>query len=173
MKKSCNEKKCKRCGWCCTHLGMEVGLSPEEEEKLRRVIFEKAGVIYLRDLRKFFLAMKEDEKLRMEARAKELGIKVEILPNKMVYDSRTGTVFVFDYYLNHEQCPFYIEGKESSCRIYEDRPVACRKFPNIDNSYSKEVADFLKKNSITFSASDYEIALDKCRDFIKKNSRKV
>ena len=98
------------------------------------------------------------------ARAKEKGINVEILPNKLIYDKKKDNVYVFDYYLNHGKCPFY---QHKECTIYEDRPLACKKYPRIDNSYSKEVAEFVKKNKIDFSDLSYEDALKKCKEKIK------
>jgi Fe-S-cluster containining protein len=163
-KKTCTEKACKRCGWCCTHLGMEVDLTEKEEEDLKKVVFEKSGVIYLRPIKKFFLAVTKEEKEKLEKHAKKLGIKVEILPNKLIYDKNTGKVHIFDYYLNHTECPFY---REFECRAYEDRPEACRKFPNIDNSYAKAVAKFVKKNKIDFSGVSYEEAVEKCKSGCK------
>ena len=163
-KKTCTEKVCKRCGWCCTHLGMEVDLSEKEELDLKKVVFEKSGVIYLRPIKKFFLAVTEEEKKNLENDAKKLGVKVEILPNKLIYDKNTGKVHIFDYYLNHTECPFY---KGFECLAYENRPIACRKFPNVDNSYAKAVADFVKKNKIDFSEVSYEEAVEKCKSGCK------
>ena len=163
-KKTCVERVCKKCGWCCTNLGMEVDLSEKEGLELKKVVFEKSGVIYLRPINKFFLAMAKEEKEKLEKHAKRLGIKVEILPNKMIYDKNTGKVHVYDYYLNHTECPFY---KDHDCLVYEDRPVACQKFPNIDNSYAKDVAKFIKKNGIDFSGVSYDEAVEKCKSICK------
>lgn len=162
-KKSCTEKVCKKCGWCCTNLGKDIGLNKEEKEKLRKLVFEKSGVIYLRDVSRFYLAMSKEEKEKLEKRGKELGIDVDIKPNKMLYDKKTGKVIIYDYYLNHGQCPFY---RDKECSVYEDRPIACRKFPNIDHSYSQELAEFVKKNNLDFSGISYEEALKKCSSCI-------
>ncbi len=163
-KKSCTEKVCKRCGWCCTNLGIEVDLKKDEEQKLRRYIFRKTGVIYLRKINKFFLAISKEEAAKLKKHSKNTGIKVEISPNKLIYDKSKDKVIVFDWYLNHEVCPFY---KDKACLVYEDRPLACKKFPNIDDSYSKEVAKFVKKNKIDFSGVTYAEAVGKCRSFCR------
>ncbi len=163
-KTSCHEKVCKRCGWCCTSLGKEIGLSHEEDEKLKKLVFESSGVIYLKSLNKYFLAMLPETAEKLKKHAKKIGIKADIKPNKLIYDKNKGKVIIYDYYLNHTKCPFY-KGKE--CLVYEDRPAACKKFPNIDSSYAKEVNDFVKKNKIDFSGASYEEALEKCKSFSK------
>jgi len=163
-KKSCHEKVCKRCGWCCTSLGKEIGLSMEEDKKLKKLVFEGSGVIYLRSLNRYFLAMLPGTAEKLKKRAKKMGIKADIRPNKLIYDKKTGKVIIYDYYLNHTKCPFY---KDKECLVYEDRPAACRKYPNIDSSYAKEVKDFVKKNKIDFSGLSYEEALKKCKSGCK------
>ena len=163
-KKSCTEKVCKRCGWCCTSLGKEIGLNREEDKKLKKLVFEGSGVIYLRSLNRYFLAISPETAEKLKKRAKNMGIKADIRPNKLIYDKSTGKVIIYDYYINHKKCPFY---KGNSCLVYKDRPAACKKFPNIDHSYSKEVAAFVKKNRISFSGLRYEYASRKCADFLK------
>lgn len=165
-KKTCIEKVCKRCGWCCTNLGISVDISKEENEKIKRMVFGSSGVIYLRPINKFFLSFSPEKAKKLKALAKKLKLKVNIKPNKLIYDKSKDKVIIYDYYLNHEVCPFYNEN-EKACTIYSDKPEACKKFPNIDNSYSKEVNDFVKKNKIEFSGITYEEALRKCRSFSK------
>lgn len=158
-KTSCHEKVCKRCGWCCTNLGMAVDISDEEEEKVKKVVFEKSGVIYLRTISKFFLSFSPETAKKLKEHARKSGIRVDIKPNKIIYDKNKDKAVIYDYYLNHTKCPFY---KDKSCLVYKDRPAACRKFPNIDSSYAKEVAVFVKKNKIDFSGITYEEAVKKC-----------
>jgi Fe-S-cluster containining protein len=165
-KTSCSEKTCKRCGWCCTSLGKEIGISSEEDEKLKKLVFEKSGVVYLRSLNRYFLAMLPETAEKLRKKAEELGVKAEILPNKLIYDKKNDKVIVYDYYLNHEICPFY-DKKSKSCKVYDDRPLSCKKFPNIDNSQAKEVADFVKKNKISFEELSYKEAVEKVKKEIK------
>ena len=165
-KKSCNEKVCRRCGWCCTHLGMSVDISLEEDKRVKRIVFESSGVVYIRPISRFFLSFSPENAKTLKSLAKKLNIKADIRPNKLIYDKKKDKVIIYDFFLNHNVCPFYNK-KEKSCRIYNDRPVACRKFPNIDNSYSKEVAGFIKKKGISFEGLDYEEALKKCKSFCK------
>jgi len=164
-KTSCHEKKCKKCGWCCTALGKEIGISDQEDDKLKRLVFERAGVIYLRSLNDYFLAMSPKTAEKLKTHAKKMGIKVDIKPNKLIYDRNTDKVIVYDYYLNHTICPFY--DKDKGCLVYEDRPAACKKFPNIDNSYAREVEKFIKDNNIDCTVISYEDALKKCESFCK------
>jgi Fe-S-cluster containining protein len=165
-KKSCEEKVCKRCGWCCTHLGIEIQIDENEDDSLRRYIFRKTGVIYLRKINKFFLAMKPGTAEKLKKHAKSLGIKAEILPNKLIYEKKKGKVYVYDYYLSHEVCPFYDKAKKS-CLVYSDRPVECRKFPKMKIIYSKQVDAFVRKNQIDILGTPYEEAVEKCASFCK------
>jgi len=160
-KKTCTEKVCQRCGWCCTNLGISVDISKEEDENIKRMVFEKSGVIYLRPISKFFLSFTPEKADKLNTLAKKLNLKVDIRPNKLIYDQNTDKVIIYDYYLNHEICPFYNKEKKG-CTIYEDRPGSCKKFPNIDSEYSKEIANFVKKNKIEFKDTTYEEALKKC-----------
>ena len=168
-KKTCTEKVCQKCGWCCTNLGISVDISKEEDENIKRMVFEKAGVIYLRPINKFFLSFTPKKADKLKAIAKKRNLKVDIRPNKLIYDQNTDKVIIYDYYLNHEICPFYNKEKKS-CTIYEDRPESCKKFPNIDSSYSKEIAKFVKKNKIEFKDTTYEEAIKKCKSFCKISS---
>lgn len=127
---------------------------------LKRQIFSKTGVIYSRRISRFFLAMKPETAEKLKQRASQLGIKIEILPNKLIYDKKSGKVIVYDYYLNHEKCPFYLEGK---CIVYDDRPLECRKFPRMKIIYSKQLDAFVRKNNISFEGVSYEEAEEKCR----------
>lgn len=165
-KKTCTEKVCQRCGWCCTNLGMSVDISKEEDERIKRMVFKKAGVIYLRPINKFFLSFSPEKAKKLKTLAKKMKLKVDIKPNKLIYDKSKDKVIIYDYYLNHEVCPFYNE-KKKACAVYNDRPESCKKFPNIDNSYSEEIAKFIKKNKIEFSGITYEKAVKKCKSFSK------
>jgi len=165
-KTACHEKDCKRCGWCCTSLGTEIGISDQEDDKLKRMVFEKAGVIYLRSLNSYFLAMSPKTAEKLKEQAKKLKITVDIKPNKFIYDTKTKKVIIYDYYLNHKKCPFYDE-KNKTCIVYNDRPAACKKFPDIDNSYAREVEKFIVDNKIDCSGITYEEALEKCESFCK------
>lgn len=163
-KKSCSEKVCKRCGWCCTNLGREIDLTPGEEETLKKRIFERSGVIYLRSIRKFFLPVSSEEADKMRKAAVRLGIDIEIKPNKIFFDRKNNKTIVYDYYLNHDRCAFYAD---NACLIYKDRPAACRKFPVMGISCAGEVAEFARKNSIDFSGISYEEALKKAQNLCK------
>jgi len=101
---------------------MAVDLTDDEEEKLKKLVFQKSGVIYLRTIKKFFLAVDKEEAEKLKEHAKKLGINAEIKPNKIIYDKGEDKVIIYDYYLNHEVCPFY---RDNSCKVYNDRPIAC------------------------------------------------
>ncbi|MBN2112136.1 YkgJ family cysteine cluster protein [Candidatus Woesearchaeota archaeon] len=166
-KTSCNEKVCKRCGWCCTNLGKEIDLTEDEELKLKKHIFNKVGVVYIRTLRKFYLALSPEEARVLKNEAKKLGINLEVLPNKLIYDKDNNKVIVYDYYLNHDSCPFY---KKNLCTVYEKRPASCRQFPSTKRSYMKEVEKFIKKRKINLLNTYYDETVEKCREFLKKSN---
>lgn len=163
-KKFCKEKICQRCGWCCTSLGKEVNLSSEEEANLKKYIFNRCGVIYLRTLKKFYLSVSPEEARVLKNQAKKLRINIKILPNKIIYDRENSKVIIYDYYLEHDSCPFY---NGNSCLIYEKRPSSCRQFPNVNRSYLKEVEKFVKKRRINLLETYYHEAYDKCSDYFK------
>lgn len=148
------------------HLGIEIPIDEKEGDSLRRYIFKKTGVIYLRKINRFFLAMKPETAEKLKNHAKRLGIKAEILPNKLIYEKKKGKVHVYDYYFNHEICPFYDMAKKS-CLVYADRPVECRKFPKMKVIYSKQVDAFVRRSKIDTLSTSYEEALEKCRSFCK------
>jgi len=142
---------------------MGVNLTGKEEEKMKRYIFRKTGVIYLRTISNFYLSMAKEEMEKLKEHAKNLKINVEIKPNKVIFDKKKGAI-IYDWFLNHKICPFY---KGHACLVYEDRPVACREFPHGKLNYSQQVADFVKKNRIDFSDVSYEEAFTKCKLFCK------
>ena len=107
--------------------------------------------------------MGKEEMEKLKSLAKKLNINVVIKPNKVIFGKKKGAI-IYDWYLNHKVCPFY---KDHACVVYEDRPVACRKFPNGNLNYSKEVADFIRENKIDFSDVSYEEAFTKCKLFCK------
>ncbi|MGH9921377.1 MAG: YkgJ family cysteine cluster protein [Nitrososphaerales archaeon] len=94
------------------------------------------------------------EKERVEQLARNLGLKITILPRigvgSMYSDGRkVGPKRIIAYQLmgvndDGNLCPFLdVNGKERSphggykCKIYEERPLACRAYPVIDTSNVK------------------------------------
>ena len=55
-----------------------------------------------------------------------------------------------DYVLKSSPCPFLDE--ENYCRIYEDRPKACREYPHTDRKKMIQVLDLAYKNTLVCPA---------------------
>ncbi len=112
----------KDCSQCCV-----------EREYYPSKKFGKIGVLIL-----------PDEKQRIESLAKEHGINVQILPRIGLSSQSSGPEKIIAYQMmgkeqNGNTCPFLdTESKSRSphggfvCRIYEQRPLACRAYPLIE-----------------------------------------
>lgn len=90
--------KCRKCGNCCTDFG-ELGTLP---------IFD-------------------DEKIIIKQLAEKIGISVEFIPENVMMDEITGTMFCGNWGLKGNPCPFLDEN--NLCKIYEERPLICKAFP--------------------------------------------
>ena len=83
-----------------------------------------------------------EEKASVERLAKNLGIKVRIIPRLAVGKNSPERIIAYQMMGKNEDgdlCPFLeVESKERSphggfkCKIYSDRPLACRAYPVID-----------------------------------------
>jgi uncharacterized protein len=83
-----------------------------------------------------------EEKASIERLAKNLGTKVRIIPRLAVGKNSPERIIAYQMMGKNEDgdlCPFLeVESKERSphggfkCKIYSDRPLACRAYPVID-----------------------------------------
>jgi uncharacterized protein len=83
-----------------------------------------------------------EEKASVERLAKNLGTKVRIIPRLAVGKNSPERIIAYQMMGKNEDgdlCPFLeVESKERSphggfkCKIYSDRPLACRAYPVID-----------------------------------------
>jgi uncharacterized protein len=94
-----------------------------------------------------------EEKSRIEEAAWKMGIEVKIIPRLGLGKNRKGSgpkkIIAYQMLgknLDGNLCPFLgIESSQRSphggfeCRIYKQRPFACRAYPVIDNENSKSV----------------------------------
>ncbi len=137
---------CVRCGDCC-HIRQSnlVKISNEEDYKIRKKVYENTGIIYLEPLKNYTISISKEEKERMEKKAKELGVKIKILPKKIVINKSKTKAEIIDYYVDHDVCPF-LKGK-AFCRIYEDRPTVCRIFPHVMKQDTINPSILVDKNS--------------------------
>lgn len=113
-----NEKfKCQKCAHCCSTLQLEegVGLFPG--------YFNSAYILHCV---KPSLTLFDWEAKEMAEKAEKEGIKLKLVPYKLVYDTKSKTAIILQYALAHNVCPFL---KFNACSIYEKRPLICRLFP--------------------------------------------
>lgn len=108
------------------------------------------------------------EKSAIESLAKKLGIKVKIIPRLGVGKSREfeGPRKIIAYQmmgknLDGNLCPFLdIDSSEKSphgafkCKIYENRPLACRAYPVLDECKKTAVLDGKCRFCCKFAASN-------------------
>jgi len=110
--------ECNSCGKCCRQLRLpSEGPAPQQGPAyFLAPPGERGPTIF------------EWEKERLEAKANELGVALEILPLQVLFDSSTsGRIVALLWHQTREPCPFLNE--KNLCMIYEDRPLACRAFP--------------------------------------------
>lgn len=55
-----------------------------------------------------------------------------------------------DYVLKSSPCPFL--GEDNYCRVYEDRPKACREYPHTDRKKMVQITDLTWKNTMVCPA---------------------
>ncbi len=109
-----------------------------------------------------------EEKAAIERLANSIGIKVRIIPRLAVGKKSPEKIIAYQMMGKNEDgdlCPFLdVEGKERSahggfkCKIYSDRPLACRAYPVIDAVDKSARFDphckFCKKFSTTKASSE-------------------
>ncbi len=108
-----------------------------------------------------------EEKTAIERLAKEMDVRVRIIPRLAIGKDSPEKIIAYQMMGKNEDgnlCPFLdIESKERSphggfnCKIYSDRPLACRAYPVIDATCKTATLDshcrFCKKFSTTESRS--------------------
>jgi uncharacterized protein len=109
-----------------------------------------------------------EEKAAIERLAKNMGIRVRIIPRLAVGKNSPDKIIAYQMMGKSEDgnlCPFLnVESKERSahggfkCKIYSDRPLACSAYPVIDIVNKKARLDphcqFCKKFSTTKASSE-------------------
>jgi Fe-S-cluster containining protein len=109
-----------------------------------------------------------EEKAAIERLANNIGIKVRIIPRLAVGKNSPEKIIAYQMMGKNEDgnlCPFLdVESNERSahggfkCKIYSDRPLACKAYPVIDAVYKTARFDphcqFCKKFSTTKASCD-------------------
>jgi len=141
----CDKKvPCVHCGGCC-HFREEGFLTPEEDLKIKGQVYGKTGIIYLYPFSRYTITLSKNEKDVLETKAKKNNIDISILPKKVFYDIDNDKVYVIDYFLDSDICPFW---KEERCSVYDNRPEICRQFPNITMDHNIDIEKIIGHRNI-------------------------
>ncbi|MBI4145742.1 YkgJ family cysteine cluster protein [Candidatus Woesearchaeota archaeon] len=132
---------CNRCGGCC-HIRENFRMDVQDEQSVKQKVYARTRVLYLYPMNRYTISLSNEEKQRLERLAKERGLKLSILPKKVIYDAVGDKAFVWDWFVDHEVCPF-LKG-DNECTIYEHRPEICRMFPEVKNEQLFEIQQFVK-----------------------------
>jgi len=149
---------CNRCGGCCK-IRENFRMDVVDELTIKQKVYARTRVLYLYPMNRYTISLSNEEKARLERIAKERNISISILPKKVIYDVKTDKAVVWDWFVDHEICPF-LKG-DNECTIYEDRPEICRMFPEIKNEQMFEIQDFVK--DISVSDEPYDVLVEKAR----------
>jgi len=137
----CDKEVCEKCGKCCTQLRKKRLFSKLEDSLIRKAMFEKRGVLYRYTLGKYGLGLSGEEAGLFQEEAALQNITLKIKPKKIFIDENNKMV-IYDYFLDHNNCPFY---QNKLCSIYNKRPARCRAFPKIENIDESDLKIFLSK----------------------------
>ena len=133
----CQEgQPCNRCGGCC-HIRENFHMEVADDLRIKEQVYRRLCVLYLYPFNKYTISLTHEEAQRSQRIAKERSITLSILPKKVIYDAAKDKAIVWDWFVDHEVCPF-LEGT-NQCTIYEDRPEICRMFPEIKNEQLFEI----------------------------------
>ena len=119
---------CVQCGECCHIREKDKGISNEDEEKYRQYMFNKFGIIYLARLSDITINVWPEEAEILKKEAVAHGIKLNIIPKRVVYDKSHHELIILDYFIDHDICPFF-DKKDKLCGVYQFRPLICRSYP--------------------------------------------
>lgn len=101
-------------------------MSAEDDLEIRKVFYKKKGILYADSLNNRTITITKEEAAILKKKAKEPGIEFKVKPNKILFDKAKNSFYAYDYYIDHDICPFY---SNNSCMIYDSRPQICKDFP--------------------------------------------
>ena len=113
----------------------------------RDKIYEEYGIIYIYNLGRYTLSIKMDEAKGLLEEAANKGIRLVLRPKKIFYNVEKGEFTVYDYFIDHDVCPF-LEGK-NHCSIYERRPEVCRIYPHKMRDF-KELSETISLSQMSY-----------------------
>lgn len=138
----CQEgQPCNRCGGCCK-IRENFRMDVKDEHHIKEQVYRRTRVLYLYPLNRYTISLSHEEKARLERIGKERNVPINILPKKVIYDAVNDKAQVWDWFVDHNVCPF-LKG-DNECTIYEDRPEICRMFPEIKNEQFFEIQQAVK-----------------------------
>lgn len=158
---------CVRTGECC-HIREDIRIDPQEEQNLKQHVYLNSGVVYLYPFSKYTISLSHPEAQWMREEAKGRGILLRILPKKVLYDAKTGIAVVYDWFVDHDVCPF-LEGT-NNCTIYPNRPQICKDFPfhHLKQNQLEEIKTFITERKIDVVNEPYERLVQKARDSLAR-----
>src|SRR3989338_4816746 len=135
---------CNRCGGCW-HIRENFHMEVEDDISIKEQVYRRLCVLYLYPFNRYTISLTYEEAERLKRIAAARHITLAILPKKVLYDAEQDKAIVWDWFVDHETCPF-LEGT-NQCTIYEHRPEICRMFPEIKNEQLfdiKKVTQWMK-----------------------------
>ncbi|MBS3148072.1 YkgJ family cysteine cluster protein [Candidatus Woesearchaeota archaeon] len=153
-----NGEPCNRCGGCCK-IRENFRMDVVDELTIKQKVYARTRVIYLYPMNRYTISLSHEEKARLERIAKERSVSISILPKKVIYDAVNDKAVVWDWFVDHDICPF-LKG-DNECTIYEDRPEICRMFPEIKNEQMFEIQEFVK--NIPVVDLQYDVLVERAR----------
>ena len=118
---------CNRCGGCC-QIRENFRLDVQDELSVKQKVYVRTRVLYLYPMNRYTISLSNEEADLLQKMAKERSVLLSILPKKVIYDAAEDKAIVWDWFVDHEVCPFLKDKNE--CTIYESRPKICRMCSN-------------------------------------------
>ena len=162
--KACREAgHCVRTGECC-HIRENLTIPAADEAKLKQQVYASSGVVYLYPFARYTISLNHPEAQYMREEAKRKGIQIKILPKKVIYDSEDDIAIVYDWFVDHDVCPF-LQGS-NHCSIYDKRPNICKDFPfhHLKNNQLEEIKSFITDQQIQITHEPYDELVKKARE---------
>ncbi len=158
---------CVRTGECC-HIREDISLSAAEEKSIKAQVYRTLGVIYLYPMKRYTISLTENEKDWMEAEAKKRNLKFKVLPKRVFYDEASNKAFVYDWFVDHDVCPFLRNGND--CSIYQNRPLICKDFPfhHLERDQMTGIKTFISDHSLKIPSASYQVIVRKARESLAK-----
>ncbi|HII14936.1 MAG TPA: YkgJ family cysteine cluster protein [Nanoarchaeota archaeon] len=110
--------ECRQCAACCSELSLDA-----VNNELFPAFFNSAFMLHCC---KPGLTVFDWEAKEMFHEAEKRGIKLSIVPYKIVYDLNKNSTIIMQYSITDKKCQFLFN---SRCMIYDKRPIICRLFP--------------------------------------------